>query len=158
MTDKKRPEGFKGIEANLDGLLGSLGQTLGQVFSRLEALDGAEITKDFKLGTAEARASGGIRMRGARAAQTASRAAKTAPETAAELVLDLEITPTRIFVTAEVSGVSLAELTLELDGPVLSITTPTASGKVTLPDDLRADDMSSALRNGILSVEIGRGQ
>ncbi len=145
---------MSGIEANLEGLLGSLGQKLGEVFTRLEALDGAEITKDFKIGTAQARASGGVRMRGQRATKSADR---PTAEPVKDLVLDLEITPDRIFITAEVPGLTLSDLAMQFSGPVLVITTPAATGSVTLPEDLRADDMSSALRNGILSIEIGRG-
>ena len=160
MTDdpkKKFRKAAEAIDLNLGGLLGNLGEVLGEAVQRLaEAGETDKVTEAGPIRTHT-----GLRVRvGGLAAKAEpqpvnpGRAAPAARHILAELIED----GAGWMVTAELPGVSLPEVSLQAEGAVLTIATTGARsfrGSVMLPAPCPVEAIAVSLVNGILTLRGG---
>jgi HSP20 family protein len=85
---------------------------------------------------------------------------KTAPtdvETIREPLVDIHDEVTRIVVTAELPGVQIEDVTVQINGRALVIETHSSKrfrSSITLPADVEASTLATSLRNGILQATV----
>lgn len=176
--DKKKTarEAIETMDVRLDGLLGKLGSTLGDMLDRLEQGETGEIRKSHEVQTPRGplRAETGIKVRlgglSGEAPATASRPvnrpspsrrAATAPEGDAEPRTAEVTTHTdgdRWILSAELPGVSLPEVQIETGTAEIYVeTTGDRRFRLAAPLPETADpaDMQAVMRNGILEISLG---
>lgn len=158
------------IDIDLGGLLGNLGEVLGEAVQRLSQAGEAAVDKmtEAQSDKGPIRTHTGLRVRvgglstrpekGPAAAKPVNPdRAKPAPQ-ARPLDCDLVEDGGAWIVTAEMPGVSPEELRLSTQGTTLVIETTGARsyrGEVTLPAPCPAESISSHLVNGILTLRPG---
>lgn len=160
---KKFRKAAETIDLNLGGLLGNLGEVLGEAVQRLAEAGEAAVDKmsETQSQSGPIRTHTGVRVRvGGLSAKAGpkpvnpGRAKPTEPEARA---LDCELLEdgTGWIVTAEMPGVQADEVRLAVDNAVLTISTSGARlyrGKVTLPRPCPVESIALALVNGILTL------
>lgn len=169
MTDdpKKRLRDVREeIDLRLDGLLGQLGASIGDMLGRLEEGAGElHHSRTVETERGPVRAEAGIRIRvggieAERATQPTQRPStappKPAPEPPRPVAATILAEPDLWSLTAELPGVTQADLRLDVDGVELTIEAEARGrrfrGVFTLPPGIRRDDLSVSLRNGILDL------
>lgn len=83
--------------------------------------------------------------------------AQTDVETVREPLVDVYDEATRIVVTAELPGVQIEDVTVQINGRALIIETHSSKhfrSAVTLPADVEASTLATSLRNGILQATV----
>lgn len=115
------------------------------------------------VGGAHSVAGMGTSFGGAGAAQNAEfkPADKTEIDDAREPLIDLFDEGTELVLTAELPGVTISDVSVELDGRDLLLTT-TGEHKfrkqLTLSDEVVADTLGTSLRNGILEIRLSKSE
>jgi len=179
MTGKKKDpkEVVSQIEHNLGGLLGALGDALGDMVNKLEDGAGGSVNRDMTIDTEKGplRAHAGIRVRMGGLSGSDSENATSAPpkpvnpdrakptaRAPSERPLSYELLEdgTGWILTADMPGVTSDEIDLRAKDDVLHVTT---TGKrryaaaITLGPGLDTAKITRSLRNGILTLEIPQG-
>lgn len=166
-TEKKFNRERQEINSRLDGLLGELGKTIGDVLNRLEDASGeVHRSQSFDTGNGPLRAEAGIRIR--LAGQDVSSRASTMPdpspvnrpEPAAPAVRTISATILQEAgfwsLTAEVPGMSQDDLSLSVENGQLHIRSSGSgrsySGSFDIPAALSVEDLRTSLQNGILDL------
>lgn len=181
---KKGRAALEEIDLRLDGLLGKLGSSLGDLLEKLETNETAELhrTHEFPTKRGPLRAETGIRMRiggldaasrrgpepvnprpdaGAQPeappaprAEAPAEAAQSAARTAAS---DTHVSGGRWVLTAELPGVTLPELSIAVEDRALRVETTGARRfrvAADLPEEADASDIETVMRNGILEISV----
>lgn len=169
MSDDSRKKPRKGaIDIDLGGLLGNLGEVLGEAVQKLtEAGEAAaERFQETETSKGPIRSHAGVRIRmGGLEARSAGpkpvnpdRPKSEAPVRARPLVAELIEDGATWVVTAEMPGVAAEEVRLAMEGRVLSISSTGArayAGDVTLPAACAVDAIAVSLVNDILTLRPG---
>lgn len=164
---KKINDVRQAIDLQLDGLLGELGKTLGDVFSRLENATG-EVRRSHSFDTSNGpvRAEAGIRIRVGdeeySSGPTKSAPKKKAEPNPAETSVPRDVSATILVepglwsLSAELPGMTEDNLTFSIDAGQLHIHAEgqgrAYSGKFDVPDVLTLDAITVHMRNGILDL------
>jgi len=176
--NKSHKTGFKhageSIDEGLSTLFATLGDALTTMLERLEDGQTGSVQRDHVLETSKGpiRAHAGIKLRmaGLETTNTTDQPQPFNPNresfkqekpNAKTIVCDLIDDNDEWVVTAELPGVATDELKISKDGSTLLIATTGArsyAGQIEFDGDFSLSDVSSSLRNGILTLRIGRGQ
>lgn len=169
MSDEKKKfrKAAEAIDLNLGGLLGSLGEALGEAVQKLtEAGEGTiDRTEEVQGGKGPIRTHAGVRVRvgglasaGPKPVNPQRKAPPPAEAPPRALEIDLIEDGPGWMITAEMPGVAPAEVSLSVTGAVLSIRSTGArlyAGEVTLPAPCPVEAISQSLVNGILTLTKG---
>lgn len=170
--DKKKPrKPATTLDIDLGGLLGNLGEVLGEAVQKLTEASEAAVDKihEHKTESGPIRSHSGVRIRMGGLAATSDRKAEAKPSARREappppppaerpLTCELIEDGAGWLVTAEVPGVGAEEVTLSVQGARLTIrTTGTRRyfGQVDLPGPWPAEAIERGLVNGILTLRGG---
>ncbi|ETX15868.1 heat shock protein Hsp20 [Roseivivax halodurans JCM 10272] len=157
------------IDLRLDGLLGELGRTLGDMIDRLDGGSGeVRRSRSFDTGRGPVRAEAGIRIRAAGSDlpterhKPAARARRpdtpqpSSPPAVRAIDAAIQHSAGLWTLTADLPGVSADDLSLsERDGQLFIAATTrrrTYEGRFELPPGVRLSDIEVSLRNGILDL------
>lgn len=183
MTDEGKKRGRAAIEEidlRLEGLLGKLGATLGDMLDGLERGESGEMRRihDFQTARGPVRAETGVRIRmglggesspsptpQTRTPRPASAARPSAVQPASPqeddtprpVAMEAYAADGRWVLTADLPGVTLDEVAVTLTDGTLSIQTTGRrryAGMHPLPPEADPDDMANVLRNGILEISM----
>lgn len=174
MSRKKRPfeDAANDIDAGLNGLLGALGEAIGEMVSKLDDGKAGSVNRNMTFDTDKGpiKAQAGVRLRmGGMDIGTASKDPQPvnpnrhqdAPQSRSkDLSFDLFEDADDWILTADVPGVEENDINLAQDGDTLLITTKGAriyEGEAKLDTSFHVKTISTSLRNGILTLTIPKG-
>lgn len=173
MNDKKKNDtsGMRQeIDIRLDGLLGELGKTLGDVLGKLEqGVSEVQQTRNFQTPRGPVRAEAGIRIRtlGGRSSpepsQSFEQPLQSEPEpapAARDINASMFEEGGQWTLSAELPGISEDQVALSVDAGRLEIVangkTRVYSGQFDIPTDITREDITISLRHGILDLVAAR--
>ena len=155
------------IDLNLTGLLGSLGEAIGEAVARLDQVSDRD--QGFEMTKSPMRAKAGLRVRiGGLAGNAAPQprpvnpgrkpaaAAPAKPKQTKTLVLELLEDMGEWIVFAELPGVAISDLSFALEEGDLVVRTsgdPIYLGRINLPFDCQTDQIKAVVKNGILTLQ-----
>ena len=167
---KRLRKAMDGLDLNLNGLLGTLGEAFNEAVSRLEQgqTGSSESTRTFETPKGPLRATSGVRVRvgGLDAGKAAAKAqpinprrpapAKATDTATRDLVYGLLEDQDAWILTAEMPGVALDDVVLTQDGDLITLRTKGARayrGQIELPVNCTLDRIRTTLTNGILTMQ-----